>query len=205
MVVVYFITVLALPNLHYFWGTHSLIPALGFPEGLTYRVIMFLQFEGNEHYYPYFFIAVCAGLLIYVSKLSRRWATFLVWLGMMVLYNRAYLSLVGGNYLLHALLFYLFFADEKSEASGKWGFISHSLSNLALWACRIQVIYVYVFSGAYKWASEQWRSGEAVSDIMHLKEFSLPWIMDGPAEWHTHWVMVNYLAMAYFSLFPFLI
>ena len=69
----------------------------------------------------------------------------------------------------------------------------------------LQVLYVYIFSGAYKWASEQWRSGEAVFDILHLKEFSLPWIMKSLDQWYGLFVLVNYIAMIYFSLFPFLV
>ena len=204
-VIAYLILVLCLPNASLFWGSHSLMPSLGFPDTWLYKVVMALHQERYENWSPVFFASIGIGLALYVFKGPKRLATLLVWLGVIVLYNRAYLSMVGGNYLLQSLLFYLIFALEDANSKGRWGVVSNVMTNLALWACRIQVLYVYVFSGAYKWASEQWRSGEAVFDILHLKEFSLPWIMESLDQWYGLFVLVNYIAMIYFSLFPFLV
>jgi hypothetical protein len=205
LVTAYLILVLCLPNAQLFWGEHSLMPSLGFPDSWRYKIIMALHQDGYGNLYPLFFLSIGLGGVLYFFNGFNRIATFLVWLGVIVLYNRAYLSMVGGNYLLQSLLFFLIFADESSHAKGKWKVISDTLSNLALWACKLQVIYVYIFSGAYKLASEQWMSGEAVFDILHLKEFSLPLIMEYLDSFHGILVIIDYVAIAYFILFPFLI
>jgi hypothetical protein len=79
------------------------------------------------------------------------------------------------------------------------------LSNFGLWACRIQVVIVYVFTGAYKLAGEAWRSGEAVFMITHVDEFTLPWFENTIAEIHWLMVLANYVALLYFFSFPILI
>ena len=205
LVSAYLILVLCLPLHDLFWGDEALTPQLGFPSGPINFLIMFLHQPGFESWYPIFFLAVLCGLSVYLVKGYPRLSTFLVWIGVIVLYNRAYLSMVGGNYLLHSLLFYLIFADENATGETVLGSISVTLTNLSLWACRLQVMIVYIFSSGYKWVSEQWRSGEAVYDILHIKEFSLPWIMESVDHWHGLAVAMNYFALAYFTLFSILV
>jgi hypothetical protein len=205
LITAYLILVLSLPLHDLFWGEDALTPQLGFADGPINYLILFLHQPGNESWYPLFFVSVLAGLSLYLLKGYPRLSTFLIWLGVVVLYFRAYLSMVGGNYLLHSLLFYLIFADEKATGESIWGSVSVTLTNLSLLACRIQVLIVYIFSSGYKWVSAQWRSGEAVYDILHIKEFSLPWIMETIDLWHGLAVFMNYFALAYFTLFSVLV
>ncbi|NND94327.1 MAG: HTTM domain-containing protein, partial [Flavobacteriales bacterium] len=126
-------------------------------------------------------------------------------LGTAILFSRTYSFLTGGNYLLHILLFYLVFIDEKRSGSGLRSQLSNMLSNFGIWACRLQVIIVYLFTGMYKLAGESWRSGEAVHIITHVDEFTLPWFEHSIADLHWLMVIANYSALIYFFSFPILV
>jgi len=204
-VVLYLILILALPLHELIWGPESLIPQMGFPERWTNRLVMFLHYPGNESWYPLFFLLPFLGILVHWRSRFVRLGALLVYVGVLILFNRAYLMLVGGNYLLHLLLFYLLFIDERNEYEGTLGQLSRVSTRFGYWACRIQVCMVYAFSGGYKLISDQWRSGEAIYDITHLEEFSLPWFAELTTGMHGSMVVLNYLAMAYFLSFPVLV
>ena len=205
LIVAYSILILGWPNHEYLWGEHALIAPMTFPDLWTNDIIMFLHKESYRSWYPLFMVLPFVGMAIVFFTRWTRVGALLVFIGTSVLFNRSYTYLTGGNYLLHLLLFYLVFIDEKENGSSTKAKCSNILSNFGQWACRLQVIIVYLFTGAYKMAGETWRSGEAVYIITHVDEFTLPFIENGIAEIHWLMVVANYMALVYFFTFPFLV
>lgn len=205
VVVLYNIIFLAFPLRDLLWGEHSLIAPMSFPELWTNRFIMFLHYEGQGFLYPFFMGLPLIGVVIFWRWKKARFASLLVYLGTVILFNRTYTYLTGGNYLLHVLLFYLIWIDENGGYSGWKGALSNIVSNFGLWACRIQVVIVYLFTGLYKMSGESWPAGEAVYIITHVDEFTLPWFEHSIAEIHWLMVIANYSALIYFFSFPFLV
>lgn len=205
LVVLYNIIFLAFPLRDLLWGEHSLIAPMSFPELWTNRFVMFLHYEGMGKYYPLFMLLPILGVLIYLFRKKRRLSGLLVYIGVLILFNRTYTYLTGGNYLLHNLLFYLLWINEAPSSTGWKRSLSNIMSNFGIWACRIQVIIVYVFTGMFKMAGESWRAGEAVQIITHVDEFTLPWFENSIADIHWLMVLANYGALIYFFSFPFLV
>lgn len=203
--VTYNVIFLALPLHDLLWGPDSLVIDFKFPSLWTNDFIMFLHDSNHAHWYPFFMALPIVGILIYLWRGYRRIPAILVYIGVVVLFSRVFLYLTGGGYLLHILLFYLLWMDERANFSGWRGELSNVLSNLGLWACRVQLIIVYLFTGMFKLAGEGWRSGEAVYLITHVDEYTLPWFEHSIADIHWLMVLANYLAMAYFFAFPILV
>jgi len=203
-IVIYHLLI-SIPVAHLLWGEHSLVLPLQFSSLWTNRFAMFLHESSHAWLYPFFIISVFAGVLIHAFTRYVRIGAILVYVGMMVLYNRSYMYLTGGNYLLHSLLFYLIFLDERNHWSGRREIASTIVSNFAIWACRIQIIIVYVFTTLYKLAGEKWRNGDAVYHITHVDEFTLPWFEHSVANVYPLMVAFNYLALIYFITFPFMV
>jgi hypothetical protein len=196
---------MALPLHKLLWGDHSLIIDFSFPDLWTNDFVMLLHNSDYAALYPLFMGLPIVGIGLYIWKGYKRIPALLVYIGVLVLFSRAFLYLTGGGYLLHLLLFYLIWIDESATYSGWKGELSNLLSNFGLWACRVQLVIVYLFTGMYKMAGEGWRSGEAVYLITHVDEYTLPWFEHSIAD--IHWLMVfaNYLALVYFFTFPVLV
>lgn len=202
IVVLYNILILSLPLHDLLWGDRGLVMPLNFPDNPILDAVMILHEPSGPHLYPIFMALPVLGVLLYWWKGWRRVSAILVYVGVMVLYWRVTPYLTGGNYLLHILLFYLIWMDE---GEGEKSYFSKLLSNTALLACKVQLTVVYVFTGLYKLAGEAWRSGEAVSIITHVDEFTLPWFEASLA--NVDWLMAaaNYGALIYFFAFPIMV
>lgn len=201
-VVLYNVVFMAIPLHDKLWGENSLVINFSFPDLWTNDLVMFLHDQAHASLYPLFILLPLVGISLYIWKGYRRISATMVYIGVLILFSRVFLYLTGGGYLLNLLLFYLIWMDEEEGYQGWKAELSNILSNLALWACRIQLIIVYLFTGSYKLAGEDWRSGEAVYLITHVDEYTLPWFEHYIADIHWLMVLANYVALVYFFAFP---
>lgn len=203
--VLYHIVFMAFPLTDLLWAEHSLVLPLSFPNTWVNRFVMLLHQPEYARLYPLFIALPIVGIGLYVWRGYQRLSAVLVYIGFIVLFNRVIPYMNGGNYLMHIYLFYIIFMAERSPSDARWSFFSNLLTNLGLWAFRIQLLIVYVFTLAYKLGGTAWIDGSAVFIITHIDEFTLPWFETYVASIKPLMMIANYGALLYFILFPILI
>jgi hypothetical protein len=164
-------TLFLLPVADSLWGSNSLVAPISYPGGLLYRLYYFLMPASHQQYYWLFFVFQVSGIALFLSGVWRRFAMVLIFVATTVLFARAHTYTTGGHSLIVLFLFYFIFIgwSEKSRSQ-------NVLSNLFFMACKIQFALVYLFAGLYKLQGTYWLSGEALTQVLSLREFSHPWL-----------------------------
>jgi len=175
--------VLCLPVADWIWGSTSFIrPSVldgtSYDNSWVYRFFMALHKPQWENYYPYLMAIQCLSIFIGFTRKWTRLTAILIYLTTVLLFNRTYLLLTGGNYLIHLFLFFLMFVNENGKKSG----VNAILTNAFFLACQFQVLTVYFFSSIFKLSGDNWQNGEALHYLFNMQEFSLPFLI-GSCHW----------------------
>lgn len=194
-------TIICLFDYSYLWGAH--------------------HFVAEQSRYPYWHPGIlghilrvpilkdAAWVLIIIQLFSltvgyfgkyRRLTSFLVWWTTFNLFNPIHLGVTGGEVILHLLLFYMIFIHENRKDA-----LNTLLNNTFFWACRWQIIVVYIFAAWYKLYDETWLNGEALYYILQIDAFSRPLLSDLISEQKTLLQIGTYFVLLYQLAFPFLI
>jgi hypothetical protein len=176
-----------------------------FPRTLSYDLSMSLHRHQGMQLVLMMYGLQIIGILLYFNKRLTTLSALLVFVSTALIFNRFILVNTGGNYLINLMLFFLVFVNENVSPRSKLGEERILISNLFFWACRIQVLMVYLLSGVYKLAGESWRNGTAVQIITHIEEFSTPFFKTHLA--NKLWLMklANYVTLIYLCGFPILV
>ncbi|HDR7379644.1 MULTISPECIES: HTTM domain-containing protein [Bacillus] len=196
----------ATSNKHYLIGASILRIAIGIHIAFTYLVYFTKRHEiwGPNSFYLldytkgkflslysfndsilYFEILYFLGIIIntlYLLGVKTRVVGVLNYIMIYSLYARNPLALDGGNNILIIILFYLMFAEVnryfsiskgKNTDSNKFSNMFH---NCAIFMCLFQVCILYFFSGFAKSQGHMWYNGTALYYILHVDEFTQPFL-----------------------------
>ena len=202
---VLFSTMLLLPAHEEFWSSKSFITHKAYvgPE----RLLELLSEPWFESFYPWFLVLQITFILLKIFGFGGRIASFFIWFLTLNLDNRAWVTLDGGNNLIHLLLFFLIFADPLSldEPNSFDRPIRNLVNNLVLLSCRIQVVIVYLGAGLTKITGVLWQKGVALYYVLQTDEYSHPWVKDLVPHFPFLIVIGTYATIAFQLSFPWLI
>ncbi len=201
IVLLYQTIVLCLPISDYLWGSESWINPVRSKNTWTYNFFMALHNVKWEQYYSILIGIQLLGIGLGLLRKFTYLANVLVYVSTVLLFNRAYLIMTGGNYLIHILLFFMLFMNESGKRQG----INAFLTNVFHWACKIQLLVVYFFSAIYKLTGSVWRDGESLHYLMNMEEFSLPFLTGNLEDFGGLLVLGTYISLLYQMLFPVLV
>lgn len=83
--------------------------------------------------------------------------------------------------------------------------LDKAFHNLGVSAIKIQICLVYFISGLAKLLDVDWQSGNAISQIFMVQDFSLPWMYESLYKNTSALKLLNYFILGYQLLFPILI
>lgn len=199
-------TLALLPIAAEVWGAEGFMltqPNWGSP---IFALINLLARPGFENAYPFFIagqlIALGLGFWGRFPKISA----IGIWFFSVSLINRGTELSNGGYHMLSLFLFFQMFISEKPAKEGNlWGGISNLMSNLGIWAIRLQVAFLYATAGFYKLGGEHWITGDALQYVLNIPFFSHPvaqsWIL--PHSWIIR--LGTWSVLAFQVAFPILI
>ena len=200
-VMAYIMIFMTLPNAPTYWGVNSIIMRdWEWGSSFMAKFQYLMMNEWLDNLWPVLvFVHLSALVFAFLGKYLKL-NHILIFVTTVWLYHRMTLYVIGGNLLLISLLFYLIFANEKKK-----DLFQLKLNQLILLACQIQICFVYFFSGIWKLAGEEWLNGQALHYILHIEEFSHPWIIDNLA--NKKWITIpsTYFSLSYLLLFPVLV
>lgn len=190
-------TFFVLPVADSLWGSGSLVAPISYPRGILYRIYYFLMPESHQQWYWLFFVIQISGIVLFLARIWRRFAMVMVFIATAVLFARAHTYTTGGHSLILLFLFYFIFIGWRETSRTQ-----HVLSNLFFLACKIQFLLVYLFAGLYKLQGTYWLSGEALFQVLSIREFSHPWLQQWLLEQHTLLKAGTWAALVYQLVFP---
>ncbi|TVR39073.1 MAG: hypothetical protein EA392_07690 [Cryomorphaceae bacterium] len=193
-------TLFLLPVSRELWSADGWIHPLATPPTLWYRLIYLLMDGTLNSWYPALIIFQVSGIALWFAKRWRIFASGIIYISTLILFARAHLYITGGHTLLVMFLFYFIFMPD-----GKTSLQSNVLNNLFLLACKLQLVVVYLFAGLYKLQGTYWLSGDAVYYVLHIREFSHPWLIEVFGESQTLGRMATWFALGYQLIFPVLV
>ena len=179
------------------WGAGSLMNRPSWPGGAVQSVYYFLLYNRS---YDTLVLGVHLVAILFALFGCGRWIPkALVYLTGFMLYYAAWPVYNGGSMLMLMYAFYAIFIRHQAEHPAR-----QVVSNLAVLACRAQLILVYALAAVYKWMGSDWLNGTALHKALHLDAYARDW----PKEWLTDPTLLmgmTYLALIYQTLFPALI
>jgi hypothetical protein len=145
-------------------------------------------------------VTIVLSLYLLVLKPYARLFSFFLWFLVLNINDSIYSCLNGGDYLLQQLLFFNVLLSSFRNISRPD--LDRVLHNFGVFAIRLQLCMVYLIAGLTKLADEEWLGGSAISDILKIREFSLPYFYDTNGAVA---VTANYFVMLYQIGFPLLV
>lgn len=182
------------------WGTGSMISTFDYPSSPLYHLYFFLM---NAWAQPLYGWVIAVQLLSVFLWFAGRWRLLmraLIFATTAMLFTSAHLHTTGGHTLLKLLVFYAVLIPENPRTA-----IAHALSNLALWACRIQLAIMYGFAAIFKLHGTYWPNGEALYYVLSIREFSHPWLQELLLERPLLLKLGTWFGLGYQLLFPVLV
>jgi hypothetical protein len=122
-----------------------------------------------------FALTAVATMLLAVGWRTR-WVTPVVWVLVVSTQVRDILVLQGGDTLIRTLLFWAMFSDWGAAYSldARRGRGATRIWALPVRLLTLQALAVYAAAAAYKWASPDWRNGDALYYILQGRNFVRP-------------------------------
>lgn len=179
------------------WGAGSVMNRPSWPGGAVQSVYYFLLY--NRSYDTLILMSHLVVVLIALVGCGRWVPKVLVYLTGFMLYYAAWPVYNGGSMLMLMYAFYAVFIHLQAVHPAR-----KVISNLAILACRMQLVLVYALAALYKWTGSDWLDGTALYKAMSLDAYTQAW----PQEWlgEPYVLMgMTYAALAYQTLFPTLI
>ena len=168
-------TLVLLPASRHFWSSEAFIPQYIAGEWRDVGIVNYLTHLLNtpalRDFYPIFVILQIFFLGLGILQIWPRISAILILFFTLNLDNKAWVTLDGGNNLIHIMLIYLVFADTRYQLATP---AKSLLNNLVYAAARIQLVLVYVVAGLAKVTGELWQKGVALYYVLNTDEYTHP-------------------------------
>lgn len=152
---------------------------------------------------------VCAALISMIQVVSRRSFILadLILYGLVInINNKTYTHLTAGDPLLVNLLFLsVFLRKSNTGTNEETPWLSILLHNTSYAALVLQICIVYAYSALAKWADADWQHGTAIDSVNRAIHYSRPLIATYADNISIIAMVLNYLILAYQTLFPVLV
>lgn len=154
----------------YLWGINNVFYRQGHADDMLQNFFYQLIYDA-ERFHPIFYTHIICVLL---SLIERRWSfipRLLTWITGLMLYYAATEAFNSGMQIMLLLSFYCSFIYTKDG-----GALRNVLTNLARYACTVQVVMVYLTAAIYKLSGQQWLAGDALYFALHIDYLSSSWM-----------------------------
>lgn len=182
------------------WGQHNVFYRQGQSDSFIENFFYQLVYDATRFKVIFTIHILCA--LIGMSE--KKWSfipRIFAWATGWILFYAAVHAFNSGMMIMLALAFYCSIVYTKST-----GVFRITLTNIARYACIIQISVVYLVASVYKLSGEQWLAGDAMYYTLNIDQFSSPMWIDS---WmiKSTFVMksLTYFALIYQILFPVMI
>lgn len=185
------------PYRYFMWDIQNVFFRQGHTDTLIENFIYHLIYVPNVFKFVFAIHLVSA----FLGMFEFRWSfipRLSAWVSALMLYYAAAEAFNSGMMIMMLLAFYGSVIYTKSENPYRI-----VLTNLAAWACIIQIGLVYLAASLYKLGGTQWLSGSALYYTLHIDRFSSDfWI--GSAFIRSAFLMklLTWTALAYQIVFP---
>lgn len=197
---------LLLPAAPHFWSPHAyVVPAR--PNPSVFQIFNLLDLPTVGAYWPAFlvslFLAVGLGLIGWWPRTTAL-AIFVLTKN---LDSKAWSILNGGNNLIELMLLYNLFIQPTTSNQNLTisAAVNNSLTNVAFYAARFQLVLVYTVAGLAKLQGRLWPHGVALYYVLHTDEYSHPWARRLIEESDLLIGLGSYAPVAFMLAFPWLI
>jgi len=181
-----------------FWGEKALFePVLRTPGAWPLRRVLA---EFPQWALPVYYLLLVACLWCLTGFRGARVARGVVFLASVALYHAAPPVFNAVLMLFHVLVFFTLFMHPWARSAE-----ATLITNTAFFACRVQLVLVYALAGGYKLSGEMWLNGVAVYHGLMLERYDGLGLASWFSDKYTLLKGMNYAALAYQVLFPFLI
>lgn len=133
-----------------------------------------------------------------------RISTFLVFFIGLNLQHRIYATVCGGDTLVYILLFYMSFVSSGKQEEKPLS-LANVFNRIFGTLCILQVLLVYTVSALYKIQSPQWIDGSALSSVLQVDEYSLPWLKEVFSDGGLLLKVLTWFVLLYQIVFPVLV
>ncbi len=182
------------------WGVDNVFYRQGHSNNFLENFFYQLIYDATRFKLIFWTHVICA----FLSLPEKKWSfipRILTWLTSWMLFYSAIQSFNSGMMLMMMLAFYCSIVYTKDASPYRV-----VLTNLAYYACIIQITLVYLVAAIYKLSGEQWLAGSAIYYTLHIDHFSAPFWRNS---WmiHSAWMMkfMAWFGLVYQMLFPFMI
>lgn len=180
-------TLLCLPEFSFIWGEYGFVAKETLKDIFSLGNVGRLLSFSDSSWIPISLIFIqLLSLVIGWQGFYRKTTSILIWITTFNLFNPIHLAATGGEVLIHILLFYFIFIDERKKDS-----LSTLLNNTFFWLSRWQIVILYFFAGFYKLYDNNWLNGDALYYIIQIDAFSRPWA--------THYLEGNIILLKLFT------
>ena len=137
----------------------------------------------------------------FLSLFEKKWSLIprlITWLTAWMLFYSAIQAFNSGMMLMIMFAFYCSVVYTKATSTYRI-----VLTNLAYYACIIQLTLVYLVAAVYKISGDQWLQGSAIYYTLHIAHFSAPYWLDSRMI-HSSLMMktMAWFGLGYQILFP---
>ena len=193
-------TLILLPVADEIWGPNNSMISYYNSDAFLLKFLNILSYHHFEDYYLFFVWGQIIFLIIGLTGKYQRLTSIFIYLFSANLYMKATNIQNAGNNVTLLMLIYLIFMNEHSDKNktspNLWNIIDTTCTNLAFSAAKIQLVVLYAVAGIYKLKGEHWLDGTALYYVLHIDEFSHPFIQ----KHFTDSAFITYTG-TYFTLF----
>lgn len=182
------------------WGIDNVFYRQGHSNNFLENFFYQLIYDATRFKFIFWTHVICA----FLSLPEKNWSfipRILTWLTAWMLFYSAIQAFNSGMMLMMMLAFYCSIVYTKQSSSYRI-----VLTNIAYYACIIQIMLVYLVAAVYKLSGEQWLAGSAIYYTLHIDHFSAPF-------WKNSWMIhsalmmkcMTWFGLGYQILFPLII
>tara|TARA_R110002072_G_scaffold1989_5_gene16665 strand:- start:126966 stop:128186 length:1221 start_codon:yes stop_codon:yes gene_type:complete len=195
-------TLILLPAAEHFWGVGSYIELMNLSNSnILEKALNLLHYPDITNYYWAFLVVQIGGAFLAMTNRFSFLGSILVFFATMNLDNRSYVTLDGGNNLMHILQLYACLLIPTLKKSS----YLIPLGKTALLACQLQVVSVYLVAGILKVTGNVWPSGLALFYTLNVDSYSHPLLKNIINFSPIFSVLGSYMTLAFQLSFPYLV
>lgn len=194
-----------LPCLSCFYSDQAYFMPVHLPWQFNLNFI--LNIMSIPKFSQYYYLVVGFQVLFCITGLFNKFrllSSMVVYFTTVLLHNKSYIMLTGGDTLLNLLLLYLIFLQLPKNPSQ-----SNRIRNLwnatVFFIIQLQIVILYFFSAFYKWLDHDWVSGFAMYGVLINPDFSHPLIFNYLKENNFLLSLSTWFVLVFQSLFPVLV
>ncbi len=182
------------------WGVDNVFYRQGHADSFIENFFYQLIYDATR--FKIIFYAHIAGAILGLT--NKSWSfipRIIAWSTGWMLFYAATEAFNSGMMIILSLAFYCSIVYTNAK-----GVFRITLTNLARYACMIQICLVYLVATVYKLSGKQWPSGDAMYYTLHIDHFSSPmwigsWVIQSAVVMKT----LTYFALIYQLLFPVMV